>query len=230
MTHGAKMTTLTIDMLKKAFWTEIESAPDYNDEKQYMVPDFEDEEADLLKYATLAVKHGILKVEHGDPFVWLYDGYRNQNIRFYDKKKGVVYPWSDGPDDYGTVPYQFKVGDFPPDKWSDYVDHNNYVFLREDLVEQLKATLKKVTPDVWKTTLEILGVIYPVTLTVHREMKSNDKTFTFDDLQHLDWAQFTSAKMVARNNEWAKESPSYKKFADTNLENVNGYFEIDCYI
>ena len=224
------MTTLTIDMLKKAFWTEIESEPDYDDEKQYIVPDFEDEEADLLKYATLAVKHGILKVEHGDPFIWLGDGYRNQNLRFYDKKKGVIYPWSDGPDDYGTVPYQFKVGDFPPDKWSDYVDHNNYVFLRKDLVEQLKSTLKEVKPDVWKTTLEILGVTYPVTLTIHRSTSSIHNFYTLNDLQHLDWAQFTSAKMVARNNEWAKESPSYKKFADTNLENVNGYFEIECYI
>jgi len=228
------MTTLTIDMLKKAFWAEIESAPDYDDEKQYIVPDFEDENMkgkELRKYATLAVKHGILDVEHGDAFQWLHeDGYRNENLRFYDKDKGVVYPWSDGPDDYGTVPYQFKVGDFPPDKWSDYVDHNNYVFLREDLVEQLKATLKKVTPDVWKTTLEIMGVTYPVTLTVHRGKNSNDKAYTFNDLQHLDWAQFTSAEMVARNNEWAKESPSYKKFVDTTLENVNGYFEIDCYI
>lgn len=228
------MTILTIDMLKKAFWAEIESAPDYDDEKQYIVPDFEDENMkgkELRKYATLAVKHGILDVEHGDAFQWLHeDGYRNENLRFYDKDKGVVYPWSDGPDDYGTVPYQFKVGDFPPNKWSDDVDHNNFVFLRKDLVEQLKTTLKEVTPDVWKTTLEIMGVTYPVTLTVHRGKNSNDKAYTFNDLQHLDWAQFTSAKMVARNNEWAKESPSYKKFADTNLENVNGYFEIDCYI
>ena len=228
------MTILTIDMLKKAFWAEIESAPDYDDEKQYIVPDFDDEnmkEKELRKYATLAVKHGILDVEHGDAFQWLHeDGYRNENLRFYDKDKGVVYPWSDGPDDYGTVPYQFKVGDFPPNKWSDDVDHNNFVFLRKDLVEQLKITLKEVTPDVWKTTLEIMGVTYPVTLTVHRGKNSNDKAYTFNDLQNLDWAQFTSAKMVARNNEWAKESPSYKKFADTTLENVNGYFEIDCYI
>ena len=224
------MNILTVEMLKKAFWVEIESAADYDDEKQYMVPDFEDEEADLLKYATLAVKHGILKVEHGDAFVWFYDGYRNENLCFYDKDKGVIYPWSDGPDDYGTVPYQFKVGDFPPDKWSDYVDHNNYVFLRKDLVEQLKSTLKEVKPDVWKTTLEILGVTYPVTLTIHRSTSSIHNFYTLNDLQHLDWAQFTSAKMVARNNEWAKESPSYKKFADTNLENVNGYFEIECYI
>ena len=224
------MTTLTIDMLKKAFWTEIESEPDYDDEKQYIVPDFEDEEADLLKYATLAVKHGILKVEHGDPFIWLGDGYRNQNLRFYDKDKGVVYPWSDGPDDYGTVPYQFKVGDFPPDKWSDYVDHNNYVFLRKDLVEQLKSTLKVVKPDVWKTTLEIMGVIYPVTLTVHRSTSSIHNFYTLNDLQHLDWAQFTDAKTVARNNEWAKDDPSFKGFADSNAQHENGYFDIECYI
>jgi len=224
------MTTLTIDMLKQAFWASIESAPDYDDEKQYIVPDFEDEEKDYRKYANLAVKHGILKVEHGDPFIWLGEGYRNQNLRFYDKNKGVIYPWSDGPDDYGTVPYQFKVGDFPPDKWTDYVDHNNYVFLREDLVEQLKATLKEVNPDVWKTTLEIMGVTYPVTLTVHREGKNKDKVYTLHDLKHLDWAQFISAKDVAMHNEWAKESPTYKEYAGPNLENSNGYFEIDSYV
>jgi len=217
-------------MLKRAFWANIESAPDYDDEKQYIVPDFDDEEKDYRKYANLAVKHGILKVEHGDPFIWLGEGYRNQNLRFYDKNKGVIYPWSDGPDDYGTVPYQFKVGDFPPDKWSDYVDHNNYVFLREDLVEQLKATLKMVEPDVWKTTLEIMGVTYPVTLTVHREGKNKDKVYTLHDLKLLDWAQFTSANMVKRNNEWAKESPSYKEYSGTKLQDLNGYFEIDCYV
>ena len=224
------MTTLTIDMLKKAFWASIESAPDYDDEKQYIVPDFEDEEKDYRKYANLAVKHGILKVEHGDPFIWLGEGYRNQNLRFYDKNKGVIYPWSDGPDDYGTVPYQFKVGDFPPDKWSDYVDHNNYVFLREDLVEELKATLKEVNPDVWKTTLKIMGITYPVTLTVHREGKNKDKVISLNDLKHLDWAQFINAKDVAMHNEWAKENASYKEYAGTNLENINGYFEIDSYV
>jgi len=224
------MITLTTDMLKRAFWANIESAPDYDDEKQYIVPDFDDEEKDYRKYANLAVKHGILKVEHGDPFIWLGEGYRNQNLRFYDKNKGVIYPWSDGPDDYGTVPYQFKVGDFPPDKWSDYVDHNNYVFLREDLVEQLKTTLKMVEPDVWKTTLEIMGVTYPVMLTVHREGKNKDKVYTLHDLKHLDWAQFISANLVKRNNEWAKESPSYKEYAGTKLQDLNGYFEIDCYV
>ena len=224
------MTTLTTDMLKRAFWANIESAPDYDDEKQYIVPDFDDEEKDYRKYANLAVKYGILKVEHGDAFIWLGEGYRNQNLRFDDKNKGLIYPWSDGPDDYGTVPYQFKVGDFPPDKWSDYVDHNNYVFLREDLVEQLKATLKMVEPDVWKTTLEIMGVTYPVTLTVHREGKNKDKVYTLHDLKLLDWAQFTSANMVKRHNEWAKESPSYKEYVGTKLQDLNGYFEIDCYV
>lgn len=228
------MTTLTIDMLKKAFWAEIESAPDYDDEKQYTVPDFEDEEMkakELRKYATLAVKHGILKVEHGDAFQWLHeDGYRNENLRFYDKDKGVVYPWSDGPDDYGTVPYQFKVGDFPPDKWSNYVDHNDYVFLREDLVEQLKTTLKGVKRDVWETTLTILGVTYPVTLTIHRDNESKDKVYTLNDLKHLDWAHFTTRETVAKYNQWAKDDPSFKGFADTNAQHENGYFAIDCHI
>ena len=224
------MTTLTIDMLKRAFWASIESAPDYDDEKQYIVPDFEDEEKDYRKYANLAVKHGILKVEHGDAFIWLGEGYRNQNLRFYDKDKGVIYPWSDGPDDYGTVPYQFKVGDFPPDKWSEYVDHNNYVFLREDLVEQLKATLKEVTPDVWETTLEILGVTYPVTLTIQRSKEAKDKIISLNDLEHLDWAEFTSRETVARNDKWAKDDPVYKGMADTKAENKNGYFEIYCYV
>jgi hypothetical protein len=224
------MTTLTIDMLKKAFWTSIESAPDYDDEKQYVVPDFEDEEKDYRKYANLAVKHGILKVEHGDPFIWIGEGYRNQNLRFYDKDKGVIYPWSDGPDDYGTVPYQFKVGDFPPDKWSNYVDHNDYVFLREDLVEQLKRTLKQVKPDVWETNLEILGVTYPVTLTVNRVDEKKAKVYTLNDLKHLDWAHFTSAETVAKYNQWAKESPTFKGFADSNAQHENGYFAIECYV
>ena len=213
------MTTLTIDMLKRAFWASIESAPDYDDEKQYIVPDFEDEEKDYRKYANLAVKHGILKVEHGDPFIWLGEGYRNQNLRFYDKDKGVIYPWSDGPDDYGTVPYQFKVGDFPPDKWSNMVDHNDYVFLREDLVEQLKATLKEVKPDIWETTIEILGVTYPVTLTVNRVDEKKAKVYTLNDLKHLDWAHFTNRETVARYSQWAKDNTMFY-----------GYFAIECYV
>ena len=224
------MTTLTIDMLKRAFWASIESAPDYDDEKQYIVPDFEDEEKDYRKYANLAVKHGILKVEHGDPFIWLGEGYRNQNLRFYDKDKGVIYPWSDGPDDYGTVPYQFKVGDFPPDKWSNMVDHNDYVFLREDLVEQLKATLKEVKPDIWETTIEILGVTYPVTLTVNRVDEKKAKVYTLNDLKYLDWAHFTSRETVAKYNQWAKDDPTFKGFADSNAQHENGYFAIECYV
>ena len=235
-THKAKMTTLTIDMLKRAFWASVESAPDYDDEKQYIMPDFKDDCAEgedekiLLKYANLAIKHGIFKVAHGDAFIWLHEGYRNQNLRFYDKDQGVIYPWSDGPDDYGTVPYQFKVGDFPPDKWSNMVDHNDYVFLREDLVEQLKATLKEVKPDIWETTLEILGVTYPVTLTIERSGETKDEVILLDELEYLDMAHFTSAETVAKYNQWAKESPTFKGFADANAQHATGYFTIECYV
>jgi hypothetical protein len=123
---------------------------------------------EIKKYANLVVKSGLLKVSHGDAIYWLHQGYRNDNLLFWHKDKGIVFPYYDI-DDYGSVPPCFKVGDsdgFYPEHWLDSVDHNGIIFLADEIVENIKKNLKK-NGEYFTCTVDILGSPYIV--NIHKD-------------------------------------------------------------
>ena len=99
---------------------------------------------DRLKAVRRIIELGYAKPYHGDAFHWIGQGYRNENLFFYHAEKGVIYPYTEI-DDYGSVPPDFRVGNGPneflPDHWLNIVDHNNLIFLSDELVEQVKAAI-----------------------------------------------------------------------------------------
>ena len=168
--QSTKMSNLTKAMLKKTFWAEIDSRPDFDDEKDYAreMPNFDDEEMNdkTQKYwANLAIKHGFLKVNHGSTFYWLGCSYRNTGLFFYHKDKGVLSTY-DEIDDYGSVPPDFRVGEdgFAPNHWCDvnsdsYVDHNTIIFLSDELVDFIRKNLVK-DGDEYTCAVTIYGQTY----------------------------------------------------------------------
>ena len=84
-----------------------------------------------------AMKHNL---HNGATLEFPADGYRNNNLLFWDaQNKEIVEPFTEI-DDYGSVPPRFVVGDgyFDPFDWSDEVDHNSYVFPARPLINEMK--------------------------------------------------------------------------------------------
>jgi hypothetical protein len=170
-----------IDSLKKILaeqtmpdWHAIEE--DENQQKNWMMK---------------VIKAGLFKPKHGDGFHWLGDGYRNQGLWFWDKEKGIIPPYTEI-DDYGSVPPHFLVGNgedqFKPDHWKNIVDHNSYVFLAPELMNEIKDTAKSVMTtstyrekpyNVWHTSVMIKGSAYAVQF--ESDDTNIDNVFSFDE-------------------------------------------------
>lgn len=139
------------------------------------------------KWITKLIDAGLFKPAHGDGFHWLGQGYRNEHLWFWDKKKGVIPPCSKY-DDYGSVPDHFLVGNgddqFLPDKWQNIVDHNSYVFLAPELVTEIKTTAKKVMNseyrEIWHTSIVIQGVVYAVHIQM-KEINNITNVFSYEN-------------------------------------------------
>lgn len=146
--------TLTKEMLVKTFWADVESRPDFDDEKDYAreMPDFDSDEMDFKDqqhWSNLAIKHGILKVKHGGTFYWLGFSYRNQELLIYHKDLGVCDTYN-VIDDYGSIIPELRVGEdgFAPNHWCNensdaYIDHNTIIFLSDELVRFIRKNLVK---------------------------------------------------------------------------------------
>lgn len=52
-------------------------------------------------------------------------GYRNHGKTIFNGKDFI--PLANSPDDYGTVPKEFQIGEFPPRYWIEVIDHNYLV-------------------------------------------------------------------------------------------------------
>ena len=72
-------------------------------------------------------------------------GYRNENLMFWSKTKGLVYPDYDM-NDYGTVPSDFQVGEgeFAPWHWTSLEYYDGIIWLSDTLREQILSSLKEV--------------------------------------------------------------------------------------
>ena len=157
-----KNDTITQEMLEKVYYNKIKSRSHMKD-----IPNFRNMMEDERKlWATKVIKAGLFKVDHGDAFHWLDEGYRNQNLLFWHETDGIMFPYTEI-DDYGSVPPCFVVGNggFSPDHWSDMVDHNGLVFLSDELVAEIKENLvkkeRKYGP-VYTCTIDINNIGYVV--------------------------------------------------------------------
>ena len=104
--------------------------------------EFEEKLEDKEFRHELAKKYAIRhKLHNGATLEFPADGYRNNNLLFWDaQNKEIVAPFYEM-DDYGSVPPRFVVGDgyFEPHDWLDEVEHNTYVFPARPLIDEMKA-------------------------------------------------------------------------------------------
>lgn len=144
------------------------------------------------KWMMKVINAGLFKPKHGDGFHWLGQGYRNQDLWFWDKEKGIIPPYTEI-DDYGSVPPHFLVGNgedqFLPNKWKNIVDHNSYVFLAPELMKEIKDTAKSVTKihtytnkpyTIWHTSVMIKKSAYAVQINID-DIGEIDNVFTFEE-------------------------------------------------
>jgi hypothetical protein len=144
------------------------------------------------KWMMKVINAGLFKPKHGDGFHWLGDGYRNQDLWFWDKEKGIIPPYTEL-DDYGSVPPHFLVGNgedqFKPGHWKNIVDHNTIVFLAPELVEKIKSSAKPVTKihthtnkpyTFWHTSVEIKKSVYAVKID-SEDISNIDNIFAFEE-------------------------------------------------
>jgi hypothetical protein len=111
---------------------------------------------------SLAKKYAMKDTLHnGATLEFPADGYRNNNLLFWDaQNKEIVEPFSEI-DDYGSVPPRFVVGDgyFDPFDWSEEVEHNSYVFPSKPLINEMKAFALE-NPDKNKMIVHMNGCDY----------------------------------------------------------------------
>ena len=103
-------------------------------------------------YQDTGYRHGLAKkyamkhqLHNGATLEFPADGYRNNNLLFWDAQNNeIVEPFTEI-DDYGSVPPRFVVGDgyFNPYDWLNEVDHNSFVFPAKPLIEEMKEFAMK---------------------------------------------------------------------------------------
>jgi hypothetical protein len=159
------------------------------------MPDWHDMEEDATlqkKWMKKVINAGLFKPKHGDGFHWLGQGYRNQDLWFWDKEKGIIPPCTEY-DDYGSVPKHFLVGNdedqFKPGHWKNIVDHNMIVFLAPELMKEIKDTAKSVMTTstyrekpykIWHTSVMIKKSAYAVQINMD-DINEIDNVFTFEE-------------------------------------------------
>lgn len=117
------------------------------------------------------IELGLFRPQHGEGFQWICFSYRNSDLMFWHDEKGVLYPYGDI-DDYGSVPPEFRVGngpkDFLPDHWDGVIEHNNIIFLSDELVEEVKTALSSSQAKKEKRSTSVLLEIkgYPFKIIV----------------------------------------------------------------
>jgi len=153
--------------------------------------DMEEDDTLQKKWMMKVINAGLFKPNHGDGFHWLGDGYRNQDLWFWDKEKGIIPPYTKI-DDYGSVPPHFLVGNgedqFKPGHWENIVDHNTIVFLAPDLMKEIKDTAKSVMTTryrqepyrVWHTSVIIKKSVYAVQINMD-DIGEIDNVFAFEE-------------------------------------------------
>ncbi len=81
----------------------------------------------------------------GDIFWKKPNHYRNDGVLIYDGQKFISLDYK--PDDYGTIPQQFKViTEFPPLYWANAIDHNEYIWPGQMVLKNLhQQNIKKTS-------------------------------------------------------------------------------------
>jgi len=124
-----------------------------------------------------------LNMDDGDAVQIGGEGYRNENLMFWSKTKGLVYP-DYNTNDYGTVPADFRVGngegEFPPWHWKDTIESYDGIIwpsntLRDQILSSLKevpsASLsKELTDSLLHTDSSITSTVFCMEVLLHDEL------------------------------------------------------------
>lgn len=115
-----------------------------------------------LKY--LIFREGV-EPERGDLLKHTFNTYRNDLTYIYDGEEFVDL-WYDL-DDYGSVPPDFTVEEFPPDYWVDRIEHNNIIWAKipedvvwENVTEVPEEVREPFEPPVGRYTWVVNGTRY----------------------------------------------------------------------
>jgi hypothetical protein len=174
--------------------------------------------------------------QDGDALHWLGRGHRNENLLFWDSESQEIVPPYVEIDDYGSVPPRFRVetDGFNPEHWVSDVDHNAYVILGDELVEEIRELLRETPGD----TVNVFINGNPYTVRVERRyavgnvasvVSNHEFTIDFvgwvdDDEQfHRDWddnpdadvGEYEEEDENNENNEGNEWEPNFENEEDS---------------
>ena len=149
---------ITLEMLTEIFTAQqktknLETTP---------LPEFEMMDGILVQdWAEKVRRAGLITVKHGDAGQWIRKGYQNENLLFWHKDLGFVFP-SNYQNYSGEVPPCFRIGngldDFSPNHWEKDVDGNT-VYASDSIVKELQELLKSTMDAL---AINIRGRMHPV--------------------------------------------------------------------
>lgn len=108
----------------------------YDDIIEKMSEDDDDESN--LDVLTTWVKFSGLKIKDGDCLI-VRNGYRNEGKFLWDeqRKRVVNLDYTYDIDEYGCIPKSFDLSRFPAQFFSEIIDHNNFIRLKNDFIFQI---------------------------------------------------------------------------------------------
>lgn len=137
VSNRAKAHMVTMEELSQ-FYPELQGA-DFNAWRHRFGtgPGGEGTEVETLPNGDIAYNRNLLNnsltilrryadLRKGDVIFLEFDiGYRNDGKVMFNGQELVDLAWD--PDEYGNVPEEFQIGEFPPLYWSEVIVHNNYI-------------------------------------------------------------------------------------------------------
>lgn len=112
VSNRAKAHFITTEELSTEFGEEYEEIleGEFDEYKDGLKRILVNRQADLRRGDFIFIEHEV--------------GYRNQGKVMYDGENVITLGYD--MDDYGCIPEEFQIGEFPPKYWFDLIDHNNF--------------------------------------------------------------------------------------------------------
>jgi hypothetical protein len=157
--------------IEKLYWDEVYAKPDYDPEKEIEytdeIPDLKDLRSSNFDFFNRYIRKYIPDIRHGDTVQIGGQMYRNENLQFWHKTKGLIFPDFESGTDYGTVPSDFRVGndidEFAPRHWVDVIEYyDGLIWLSDDLISEVHTTLTCSINNTYTTTVMIDNIVYTI--------------------------------------------------------------------
>lgn len=97
----------------------------------------DDEEATNLDILTAWIKFNNPQIKDGDCLIVDRNGYRNDGKFLWDELRKRVVSLGYDIDEYGCIPKNFDLRRFPAQFFSEIIDHNSFIRLEDDFINQI---------------------------------------------------------------------------------------------